>query len=203
MIFVSSSDVYGPVDAKDMPLKPDRRPNPVSPYAQSKLAAEFIVGIYHDQYHVPVTIVRAFNHAGPRQSDNFVIPSFCRKIVAAERSPGRKIIGVGNLTVRRDILDVRDVVRGYRMLAEKGVAGDIYHLCSGKAERIKDILKRLISYSNASITIKKDPSLYRKADIAILRGSYYRTSRIVGWKPKIALSQTLKDTLAYWRESEK
>lgn len=200
MVLVSSSDVYGPVGKKDLPLKPDHPVNPVSPYAQSKVAAEYMARIYVDQYGVPVVTARSFNHSGPRQNPDFVIPAFCRKIVEAERSGGKKTITTGNLSARRDISDVRDIVRGYRLLAEKGAAGQIYHLCSGRAHRIGDLLNRLIGLSDIHIKTKRDPALYRKTDIPALQGSFHATRKEIGWKPGIDIVTTLSDTLSYWRE---
>jgi GDP-4-dehydro-6-deoxy-D-mannose reductase len=174
--------------------------NPVSPYARSKAAAEFLSRTYMEQYQLPVTIVRSFNHSGPRQNPCFVIPAFCRKIVEAERSPRKGIIGVGNLSARRDFSDVRDIVRGYRLLAEKGGDGKAYHLCSGKAYRIGDLLNRLIKLSDTQIKIRRDSALFRKTDIPVLRGSYHSTRVDTGWKPEIEIASTLADTLQYWRE---
>ncbi len=199
IVLVSSSDVYGPVKSHDLPLKPSQPFNPISPYARSKVAAEFLSQTYIDQYDLPIVIARAFNHTGPGQEPNYVIPSFCRKIVAAERSGGKKPVLVGNLNVSRDLADVRDMVRGYRMLAESGTAGRVYHLCSGKVFKIKDLLNKLCSFSDIKISVKRDPKLMRTSDIPILRGSYLATAREVGWKPAITIDTTLADTLAYWR----
>jgi GDP-4-dehydro-6-deoxy-D-mannose reductase len=200
LVLVSSSDVYGPVGAKDLPLKPNHILNPVSPYAQSKAAAEYLAQTYADQYGVPVVTVRSFNHSGPRQNPDFVIPAFCRKIVAVERSSRKKTIATGNLSARRDISDVRDIARGYRLLAEKGTVGKVYHLCSGRAYRIGDLLNQLIKISDIHIKVRRDPELYRKTDIPVLQGHFQSTRKDVGWKPNIDIVTTLSDTLRYWRE---
>jgi len=200
ILIVSSSDVYGRVGKNDLPLKPTHHLNPVSPYAQSKAAAEYLALIYGEQYRLPVTIVRAFNHSGPRQNPDFVIPAFCKKIIEAERSLRKPTIGVGNLSARRDISDVRDIVRGYRLLAETGTVGKTYHLCSGKAYRIGDLLKRLIRRSDKLIKVSRDPRLFRRTDIPILRGSYHTARSDTGWRPEISITTTLEDTLQYWRE---
>ena len=199
LVFISSSDVYGPVEQKALPLRPDHRVNPVSPYAQSKVAAEYLARMYCDQYRVPLVIVRPFNHTGPRQNENFVIPAFCRKIIAAEQGRGKKVVKVGNLNVWRDISDVRDIVRGYRLIAEKGTSGETYHLCSGKAYKIGDLLNKLISFSDIGIKAQKDTGLFRNTDIPVLRGSFYKTTKQIGWKPEISIVTTLTDTLEFWR----
>ncbi|MCP4569685.1 MAG: NAD-dependent epimerase/dehydratase family protein [FCB group bacterium] len=199
LIMVSSSDIYGPVKKGDLPLRPDQLFNPVSPYAQSKAAAEYLARIYIEQYDMPIVIARPFNHTGPRQTPNFVIPAFSRKIIAAARSGGKKKVDVGNISVRRDLSDVRDIVRGYRLLAEKGKIGEAYHLCSGKAYLIGDLLNKLMSFTDIPIKHKRDDRLYRKADIPVLYGSYHKIRKDVGWKPEIKIERTLKDTFDYWK----
>ena len=199
LLLASSSDVYGPVKAKDMPLKPHQPFNPISPYAQSKVSAEYLARTYQDSYGLPIITVRAFNHSGPRQTAQFVIPSLCRKIVAAEKSGGKAPVAVGNLSAKRDISDVRDIVRGYHLLVEKGKPGEVYHLCSGKTYRISDVLNKLISLTDIHVKIERDAALYRKADIPTLWGDYSRTRRDVGWKPLITIDTTLEDTLNFWR----
>jgi GDP-4-dehydro-6-deoxy-D-mannose reductase len=199
IVLVSSADIYGQVKPSEMPLTPAQLFNPVSPYGRSKAAAEFAASIFCRQYHLPIIFVRAFNHTGPRQNLNFAIPSFCFKIAVAEKSPRHRSIAVGDLSVHRDISDVRDIVRGYRLLAEKGRVGLAYHLCSGESYRLADLLGRLLSYSTAKIQIKKDRLLVRKADIPMLQGDFRATTRATGWRPRIPIDTTLRDTLEYWR----
>lgn len=199
LVYVSSSDVYGPVKSKDLPLRPDTPIHPVSPYAQSKAAAELIARAYIARHGLPIVIVRSFNHTGPRQGPDFVIPAFSQKIVAAERSRGKATIKVGNLTARRDLSDVRDIVRGYRLLAERGQVGGLYHLCSGKAHSISRLLNMLLALSDKTINVQQDKSLYRTIDIPVLRGSFDITQQEIGWKPEIGLKTTLADTLNFWR----
>ncbi|MFH1699478.1 MAG: GDP-mannose 4,6-dehydratase [Candidatus Zixiibacteriota bacterium] len=200
LIFVSSSDVYGLVKPSDLPLKSSQIPNPMNPYSQSKVVGEYLSKIYFGQFGTPIVIVRAFNHTGPRQRLDFAIPSFSRKIAKAETSPKNGIITVGNLLARRDLSDVRDIVRGYRMLAEKGRSGEIYQLCSGRDYRIGDLLKKLVEMSDKPIRIKKDMKLFRKSDLPVLRGSYNKVKKEIGWKPEIPLKATMADTLEYWRK---
>lgn len=199
LIFVSTSDVYGPVKAKNLPLRPESPIHPYSPYAQSKAAAELIAQVYISRYRLPIVIVRSFNHTGPRQAPDFVIPAFSQKIAAAERSRGKAVIKVGNLAARRDISDVRDIVRGYRMLAERGQIGAVYHLCSGKAFSIGRLLNKLLHLSDKVINVQQDKSLYRTIDIPVLRGSFEATQQEIGWEPEIELQTTLEDTLNFWR----
>lgn len=199
LVFVSSSEVYGPVKADQLPLRPNRPFNPLSPYGQSKVAAEYIARTYIEQCGVPAVIVRPFNHAGPRQSPDFVVAALSRKIAAVEKTRGKKVITVGNLSARRDIADVRDIARGYRLLAEKGRVGEAYHLCTGRAFTIKQLLNKLLAFSDTEINVQRDPALYRISDIPALQGSFDKTRKEVGWKPEIEIQQTLEDTLNFWR----
>jgi GDP-4-dehydro-6-deoxy-D-mannose reductase len=198
VVFASSSDVYGPVKPNELPLKPDHPFNPVSPYAQTKAAGEYLGRMYVEQYDLPLVTARSFNHTGPRQSPYFVIPSFCRKIVAAEQSGGRIPILVGNLDARRDISDVRDVVRGYRLLAEKGSVGEVYHFCSGRAYRIGDLLNKLIGLTDISVKVRRDRKLIRAAEVPVLLGSFAKTRRDIGWRPMIGVDTTLQDVFDFW-----
>ena len=145
-------------------------------------------------------VARAFNHSGPRQTANFVIPSFARQIAEIEARSQKPTLMVGDLSAKRDFSDVRDIVRGYRLLAEKGKPGEVYQLCSGKAVAINDILRILLSLSHADIEVRIDKSRLRKADIPILRGSHAKATRAVNFTSKIPLRKTLQDTLEYWRE---
>jgi GDP-4-dehydro-6-deoxy-D-mannose reductase len=112
----------------------------------------------------------------------------------------KPVLMVGDLSAKRDFSDVRDIVRGYRLLAEKGKPGEAYHLCSGKAVAINDLLRILLSLSSADIEVRIDKSRLRKADIPILRGSFAKAARQVNFTGKIPLRKTLRDTLQYWRE---
>lgn len=200
VILVSSSDCYGIFKPSDRLLKEDMSLNPISPYAISKAAGEYLSHYYLKQYRLPITITRAFNHTGPRQSDVFVIPSFARQIAEIEAGLEKPIMNVGNLAVKRDLSDVRDIVIGYYRMAVKGKPGEVYNLCSGTALSIRELLNKLRRLSFADIKVKVDKSRFRKADIPVLRGDNSRARKQLGWKPGFELEETLRDTLIYWRE---
>ncbi len=199
-LFVGSADAYGIFRPPTKTLTENQCFNPISPYGIAKAAAEYASRYYHRAHGLPVVVARAFNHSGPRQNDNFVIPSFARQIALIEAGHQKPVLMVGDLSARRDFSDVRDIVRGYRLLAEKGKPGEVYHLCSGKAVAINDLLKILLSLSSADIEVRIDKSRLRKADIPILRGSYAKAARQVNFTGKIPLRKTLRDTLGYWRD---
>jgi GDP-4-dehydro-6-deoxy-D-mannose reductase len=150
-----------------------------------------------------VVIARSFNHSGPRQNDNFVIPSFAKQIAAIEAGRRQPVINIGDLSARRDLSDVRDIVHGYRLLAEKGRPGEVYHFCCGKAVAIKSILDSLLKLTSRPIKAKTDKRLLRKTDIPVLRGSNRRIVKELGYKTRYTLKDTLSDTLNYWREKTK
>jgi GDP-4-dehydro-6-deoxy-D-mannose reductase len=198
-VFVSSADAFGIISPKNKILTESQPLNPISPYGIAKAAAEHSAVYYHRQYGLPVVVARPFNHTGPRQAEAFVVPAFARQvalIMAGKQKPEMK---VGDLSARRDISDVRDIVRGYRLLAERGKPGEIYHLCSGTAVQIKRILKLLVDMAGRPIQIVTDPDRLRKNDIPILQGSFEKARKQLGYDTRYSLKETLAETLAFWQ----
>ncbi len=202
LVFASSADCYGRFKPDNKMLKENQPFNPVSPYAVSKTAAELLCRYFFTRHQLQVKIARSFNHTGPRQSDNFVVSSFARQIAQIEKKGREPIIHVGDLTAKRDFSDVRDIVSGYRLLAEKGRAGEAYHFCSGNMVTIKQILEMLLKMCDKSIIVKTDNSRLRKNDIPCLKGDNKKARTKLRFQPKYSLNQTLQDTLNYWREEQ-
>lgn len=198
VLFASSAEVYGKVRPSEVPIRETQKPAPRNPYAASKWAAEEVCHYYERTFGMRIVVARAFNHTGPGQATGFVIPDFASQIAGIERS-GRGTLRVGNLEARRDLSDVRDIVRGYRLLILKGKPGEVYHLGSGRAHRVGDLLKRLIKLSSRPIQVEEDPDRMRPSDIPVLAGSLAKTRRATGWKATIPIERTLSDTLEYWR----
>ena len=201
MVIVSSADCYGRITPKNRTIDESMKLNPVSPYGISKAAAEWTALYYNRQHRLPVTIARSFNHTGPRQSRQFVVPDFASQIAAIEAGAKNPVLSVGDLTARRDFSDVRDIVRGYAAMAKKGNPGEVYQLCSGRAVSIQNILNKLLSNTDKKIRVTKDKKKMRKADIHVLRGSNMKAAKSFGYRPKVLLQATLLDTLNYWREN--
>ena len=196
VVVVSSAEVYGKVVPGDLPLTEASPVRPVSPYAASKAAAEVLAVQSFLGRGVPVVVARPFNHAGPGQSPDFVVAAFARRIVSARES-GASSLSVGNLSTRRDVTDVRDVVRAYRLLAERGEAGEAYNVCSGADAVIEDLVRRMCALAGVpDLALEVDPSLLRPADVPVLRGDPSKLAAATGWRPEIPLDQTLADTLA-------
>jgi len=201
LVFTSSADCYGAFKPANKTLTEKQPFNPISPYAVSKTAAELLCNFYVSRYKAPITIARSFNHTGPRQSDNFVVSSFARQIAQIEKKGGEPIIHVSDLSTKRDFSDARDIVTGYRLLAEKGQNGEAYHFSSGKAVTVRQILEMLLKLSDKTIIVKTDNSRLRKNDIPCLKGDNQKARTKLGFLPRYSLNDTLQDTLNYWRET--
>ncbi len=197
VLLVSSSEVYGMVRPDELPLAEDHPLRPASPYAASKAAAEMVGLQAWFGRHVPVIRVRPFNHTGPGQRPDFVVPSLARQIGEATRS-GAPAIEVGNLSARRDLTDVRDVVRAYRLLATGGEAGAVYNVCRGVSVPIHDLVERLRDLAGSDLPIVVDPARVRPVDLPDLCGDPGRVHAATGWVPEIDLDRTLADVLAVW-----
>jgi GDP-4-dehydro-6-deoxy-D-mannose reductase len=200
IVFVSSADVFGPLPPSKMPIKPDYPLQPVSPYGVSKAAADLASYQYFRAYGLPVIRVRAFNHTGPRQQTGYMIPDFCSQIVAIERSGKPGSIRVGDLSARRDLADVRDIVNGYRLAAAKGRAGEAYILATGKAATVESYLRTLVKGAKAQIEVATDKSRLRPVEVPLLVGDISKARKRLGYRPQIPITQTLSDTMKYWRD---
>ncbi len=198
MLIIGSADQYGTVAPEMCPLKEDMPINPQSPYALSKALQEQSARFYIKHFDLNIVLVRAFNHIGPGQRTGFVIPDFASRIAKIEQGLLDRL-EVGNLSVSRDFSDVRDIVRGYYLLMEKGRCGEIYNIGSGKHRKIADILKLMLSYSKKDINVYEDPAKMRPSDAPMIYGDCTKIKNDVGYAPEYQLEQTLQEVLDYWR----
>ena len=198
VLIIGSSDEYGPVKPEECPIQETRPLNPVSPYGISKMTQEQIGKLYAKSYGMNIIMVRAFNHIGPRQGKNFVVADFASRIAEIEKG-ATPIIKVGNLEAYRDFTDVRDIVRGYRLLITKGYSGEIYNIGSGKPIKIREILDILIELSDVSIEVEVDSERLRPIDVPLVQCDNSKIKSHTSWKIVNDIQQTLKDTLNYWR----
>ncbi len=194
VLTVGSADVYGKVTAADLPIREDQQLRPVSPYAASKAAADDVAHQAWLGYGQQVVRCRPFNHLGPGQTDRFVAPALAGRVAQNERS-GDDVVRVGNLSPERDFTDVRDVVRAYRLMIERGRSGEVYNVCSGRAIAVQDLAEQLIAMATIPMRLEADPTLERPVDIPVLLGDNSRLRTDTGWEPRIALSTTLADLL--------
>lgn len=196
-----SSEEYGLVLENEVPITEENPLRPLSPYAVSKVAQDYMGYQYHRSYGMHIIRTRAFNHSGPRRGEVFVDSNFAKQIAEIEKGKREPTIEVGNLEAIRDFTDVRDVVRAYWLAAEKATPGDVYNICSGKGYSIQEVLDALLGLSTRKdIRVVEDTKRMRPSDVPILVGSGAKFTKATGWKPTIPyLEQTLRDTLAYWR----
>ena len=198
ILIIGSSDQYGIIKPENCPIKETQLQIPQTPYGISKKTQEEIGKLYVKAYKMNIIFVRAFNHIGARQGKNFVVPDFASKIVKIEKS-AVPVLKVGNLDTLRDFTNVRDIVRGYLMLLERGKIGESYNIGSGNVIKIKDILKKLINLSSKKIKIEIDKEKFRPVDVPIVQCDNSKIKRDTGWSPEISIDETLKEVLEYWR----
>jgi GDP-4-dehydro-6-deoxy-D-mannose reductase len=192
---IGSADVYGKVQPEDLPITETHPLNPATPYAASKIAAEYLGIQAHNGHDLDVISVRAFNHIGPGQSDKFVAPALALRVARNERDRVDSV-EVGNLEPRRDLTDVRDVVRAYRMVVADGVPGQIYNVCSGRVLAIREVADFLIGQAQTPMQLAVDPALQRRVDTPVLEGSHQKLTAATGWEPTISTEQSLEDLMA-------
>ena len=195
-----SSEEYGNVDPADLPIKETNPLRPLSPYAVSKVAQDYMAYQYWRSYKIHTIRTRAFNHEGPRRGEVFVVSNFAKQIAEIEKGRRSPVVYVGNLEAIRDFSDVRDIVRAYWMATEVCEPGDVYNICSGKGYRISEVLQMLLARStHRSIKVEVDPQRLRPSDVPVLIGDSAKFRSVSGWQPTIPFEQTIEDSLNYWR----
>jgi len=195
-----SSEEYGLVKPEEVPIKETNPLRPLSPYGVSKVAMDYLGYQYFKSYNMRIVRTRGFNHTGPRRGDVFAESTFAKQIAEIEKGTAEPVISVGNLEAKRDYTDVRDMVKGYFLAAEKGSPGEVYNICSGRARKINEVLQTLLSFSKVKVEIRQDPARMRPSDVPILLGDSTKFRRRTGWKNTISFEQTMEDLLNYWRE---
>ncbi len=200
-LVIGTSEEYGLVYPDEMPIKEMNPLRPLSPYAVSKVAQDMMGFQYFKSWGLPIVRSRAFNHEGPRRGEVFLTSSFAKQIAEIEAGLREPIILVGDVKPRRDFSDVRDVVRGYWQLLERGEPGEVYNLCSGRSWAIQQVLDFFLEQSHTKgIAVKIDPERLRPSDVMVLEGDPSKIRRCLGWEVEIPFEHTLKDLLAYWRQ---
>lgn len=198
MLYVGSGDIYGWVEPSALPVTESQALRPRNPYAVSKAAAELLCYQWTQSQGFDIVMARPFNHVGPGQAERFVVSDFARQIMEAKLGLRKPEIHVGAIDVTRDFTDVRDVARAYFLLLEGGTKGEVYNVCSGREQSIRNILERLMEIAGVDCRIVPDEVRTRPNEQERMCGSYAKLSRQVGWQPTIALDQSLRDVLTYW-----
>lgn len=202
IILIGTSEEHGIVSPENLPITENTPLNPINPYAISKTANWFLSKEYIRSFNFDIVYITPFTHTGPGQMPGFLSSDVASQIVEIEKGTKEPILHTGDLSSKRDISDVRDVVRAYRLLMEKGITGERYIVSTGKSIPVKEIVEKLISMSKIKIELKIDNLNNRPTDIPDLSGSHYKLTKKTGWQPKIPLKKTLQDLLDWYRQKD-
>jgi GDP-4-dehydro-6-deoxy-D-mannose reductase len=198
ILFVGSGQCYGEAGNRKA-LTESAAFAPPNPYALSKAAADMLAGQYYFRFGLQVIRTRPFNHTGPGQQLGFVCSDYARRIAAIDLGDERPVLRIRDSLARRDFSDVRDVVRAYQLLIEKGKPGEAYNVASGRLVSVKEITSILVSFCSRSIHVSEEHRPSHRGDISNLYGSALKLSRATGWKPRYNIRQTLRDLFEYWK----
>lgn len=199
VVLVGSSDEYGSLGGNGMLVSEDLPVDPRTPYAVSKKAQEDMARVYVRAYGLHICMTRSFNHGGAGQREGFLIPDFAAGVARVEKGL-QPCLRVGNLTAKRDFTHVRDVVRAYRLIAERGRAGEVYNVGSGTAYSAQEILDRLCAMANCPVPVECDSAKLRPSDTPVICCDHSKLTNHTSWLPQYGLEDILVETLAYWRE---
>lgn len=200
ILLIGSGEEYGHIRPEETPLPETNALRPGNIYAATKACQNMIGSIYAKAYHLDIMMVRAFNHVGPNQAPMFVVADFCKQVADIEAGLQEPVIRVGNLSAKREFTDVRDVVRAYALLVQKGEPGETYNVGSGHAVAIQDILDQILALSEKEIQVEVDSKKLRPVDVPIIEADTTKLREATGWEKTIELGQTLRETLEYWRK---
>jgi GDP-4-dehydro-6-deoxy-D-mannose reductase len=196
VVLASSSEIYGPPER--LPVTEEEHLRPQNPYAVSKAACDLLGGQYAEAHGLRVVRVRAFNQAGPGQSDAYVVSAIARQVAAAEAEHADEaVIRTGNPDSARDFTDVRDTVRAYVDASE--LSPGAYNACSGRATSVRTLVDLAGRTARVKLRHEVDPARVRRNDVPEVRGSAERLAAATGWEPRIPLEQTVADAIDYWR----
>ncbi len=203
LLAVGSAEEYGPQGDSPVPLTEDAPVQPVSPYGVSKVTQTLLCQQYHNCFDLPAIATRSFSHTGPGHDPRFAFPSFARQIATAEAGQRDPVLAVGNLSAVRDFLDVRDVIRAYRLLVAHGESGQVYNVCSGHPLTIQEGLEILLAQARFPLEVTPDPDRQRPSDIPYLVGDGRKLRRRTGWSPERKIATTLGELLEWARKELK
>lgn len=199
ILSVGSSEIYGNVSQNMIPISEITPANPLSPYAIARVSQEMLSKCYADYYKCDIVITRSFNHIGPRQKDSFVISSFVKQALEAQENSKEILLKTGDLSIIRDFVDVRDVVRAYYFLLKNGISGEIYNICSGIGRSLSQVIEQIGEVLHTKIATQTDASRIRPNDNKIIVGDFSKLQKQTDWKPKISFKQSISDIVEYMK----
>lgn len=199
ILIIGSNEEYGRVTTTDLPIAEDTPLRPDSPYGVSKIAQDYLGLQYSISHHMYIVRVRPFNHIGPRQNERFVAANFAKQIAEMEADLREPKLLVGNLDTQRDFTDVRDMARAYALALERGAAGEVYNIGSGKPRAIRELVEIYQRLARVPFEVEYDLQRARPSDTPLSYCDAAKFRRATGWEPEIPFEQTLSDTLEYWR----
>ena len=195
ILSIGSSESYGLVNKENLPLKESCPLNPVSPYAVARVSQELLSKVYIEGYGLDIVLTRSFNHFGPYQDTRFVIPSFVSKVIDRKNSNSKIPIETGNLSIVRDFLDVRDVVKAYIGLLEKGKSGEVYNISSGEGFTLQNILSQICDILQYPVQSIINPDFIRPNDNPVIIGDNSKLREEIFWQPAYKMKDTLEDII--------
>jgi GDP-4-dehydro-6-deoxy-D-mannose reductase len=205
LLSIGSSEEYGNVSPEFIPIKESVPLRPISPYAIARVSQEMLSQCYVSSYGLDIIITRSFNHIGPGQREIFAVPSFAKQIlenIMAGHTGNVKLF-TGDVSLIRDFLDVRDVVKAYYFLLEKGISGELYNICSGTGQSLNDILDMFSNLLDIQITVEIDRERIRPNDNKIIIGDNSKIKEQIGWQPEIPFIDSLREIIIYWKQELK
>lgn len=194
-----SSEEYGLVLPDETPIKETNPLRPLSTYAVSKIAQDYLGYQYFQSYGIKAIRTRGFNHTGPRRGEVFVTSNFAKQLARIKAGLDEPVIRVGNLEAIRDFTDVRDMVRAYWLAVTRAKPGEVYNIATGNGIVIQDLLNRLITLTDVDVQVEQDPERMRPSDVEVLIGDSSKFRADTGWEPEIPFDKTLSDIVDYWR----
>jgi GDP-4-dehydro-6-deoxy-D-mannose reductase len=200
ILSIGSSEQYGVVSEKDLPIKEDSPQRPANPYAVARVAQEQLAMVYTEGFGLDICCARSFNHCGPGQTDRFVASAIAKQFAQISLGLQDPVIEIGDGTIIRDFLDVRDVVAAYVLILKKGITGQVYNVCSGRGYAISDLVKLLADRLQIPVRIKQDPMKRRPQDNPHIVGSSEKIQTELDWHPQITLADSMQEMSGFWEK---
>ncbi len=200
IIAICSGNAYGLVEPGTRSITESTPLRPLNAYAVSKITQEMLSLQYHLAYGLDVVILRPFNHTGPGQTDNFVIPTLAKQFAEIAKGKHVPTIEVGNLETIRDYTDVADMVQAYILAAEKGESGEIYNIGTGNGASVRELIEMFKKITGMSVEVVVKEEIVRHADVPALVCDATKFKQITSWEPSISLETTLQNVYNYWKE---